>query len=103
MRVWLHVVHLIVVASVTRADIISSSDRWDEALVKARQVVSELSVQDKVALVSGIGFGAGACVGNIAKIDAIPGFKGLCLQDGPAGRLVFSIHDRCSLSVQRNQ
>ena len=65
--------------------ITSSHDRWQESLNKARSIVSQLSTQDKLTLVSGIGFGGGNCVGNIAKIEAIPNFNGLCLQDGPAG------------------
>ncbi|KAI9347214.1 glycoside hydrolase superfamily [Obelidium mucronatum] len=32
-----------------------------------------------------MGVGRANCIGNIAKVDSIPGFNGLCLQDGSMG------------------
>lgn len=66
-------------------------DGWAEAIGKARQylVDNDLTIEEKVALATGIGWEekgylGRACVGNIGPIERI-GFKGLCLQDSPAG------------------
>ncbi|KAJ3022443.1 UNVERIFIED_CONTAM: hypothetical protein HDU68_009145 [Siphonaria sp. JEL0065] len=61
----------------------SPDDEWTVAAIKARDIVSNLSRQDKKTLVMGVG--RANCIGNIAKVDAIPGFNGLCLQDGSMG------------------
>ncbi|KAJ3220789.1 hypothetical protein HK099_004009, partial [Clydaea vesicula] len=67
---------------------------WESATAKAKDVIKDLSNQEKVTLVSGIGWGqpniwsgsqSNLCVGNIAKVSKINGFEGLCLQDGPSG------------------
>ncbi|KAI8853823.1 glycoside hydrolase superfamily [Chytridium lagenaria] len=52
---------------------------WDDAISKARTLVSSLSLQEKIDLGSGVGW-----TGNIKPIAHI-GFRGLCLQDSPAG------------------
>ncbi|WFD40816.1 beta-glucosidase [Malassezia japonica] len=57
---------------------------WKEAVERARSDVDKLNVTDLVALVTGVGYGNGRCVGNIAAVPKI-GFEGLCLQDSPAG------------------
>lgn len=53
---------------------------WEEALAKARDFVAELSLTEKVEMVTGV---PGPCVGNIYPIPRL-NFSGLCLQDGPA-------------------
>ncbi|ORY38568.1 hypothetical protein BCR33DRAFT_758763 [Rhizoclosmatium globosum] len=58
-------------------------DEWVVATNRAREIVTTLSIADKKKLVMGIG--RGNCVGNIQHVDTIPGFTGLCLQDGPTG------------------
>ncbi|KAE8422625.1 beta-glucosidase [Aspergillus pseudocaelatus] len=55
---------------------------WSEAYHKAEELISKLSLEQKVSLVTGTIFGGSGCVGNINPIDSV-GFKGLCLQDGP--------------------
>ena len=58
---------------------------WDEAHSKAESALSGLSLSEKVAIVTGIGWNAGgACVGNTAAVSSI-GYPALCLQDGPLG------------------
>ncbi|KFA68987.1 hypothetical protein S40285_08855 [Stachybotrys chlorohalonatus IBT 40285] len=52
---------------------------WDEALVKARDFVAQLTLEEKADMVTGT---PGPCVGNIVAVPRL-GFKGLCLQDGP--------------------
>ncbi|KAF2759088.1 avenacinase [Pseudovirgaria hyperparasitica] len=59
---------------------ISGSGGWEESLSKAQTWVSNLTLAEKVGLVTG---SSGPCAGNIAPIERI-GFGGLCLQDGPA-------------------
>ncbi|KAE9976589.1 hypothetical protein EG328_002550 [Venturia inaequalis] len=54
---------------------------WEDAMVKAKSFIAQLTVQEKVWLVTGA---PGPCVGNIAPIPRI-GFPGMCLQDGPLG------------------
>jgi hypothetical protein len=53
---------------------------WDEALAKAKKHLHDWTLEDKVQLVTGVGWQNGACVGNIPPIEK-RGWKGLCLQD----------------------
>ena len=57
---------------------------WAAAYSQASAALSKLSQNDKVGLVSGIGWNKGPCVGNTAAIGSI-GYPQLCLQDGPLG------------------
>ncbi|KAF4637549.1 hypothetical protein G7Y89_g529 [Cudoniella acicularis] len=52
---------------------------WEDALAKAKAFVTELTLEEKSGMVTGI---PGPCVGNIIAIPRL-GFGGLCLQDGP--------------------
>lgn len=52
---------------------------WDAALAKARDFVSQLTIEEKAGMVTGT---PGPCVGNIVAVPRL-GFNGLCLQDGP--------------------
>lgn len=57
---------------------------WQAAYAKARDIVSEMTVLEKVNLTTGIGWGSGPCIGNtggVPRLDIPP----LCLQDGPNG------------------
>jgi len=58
----------------------SGAGGWESALVKARDFVSELTLEEKSYMVTGH---PGPCVGNIFPIPRL-NFSGLCLQDGPA-------------------
>ncbi|KAK8203779.1 glycoside hydrolase family 3 protein [Phyllosticta capitalensis] len=64
--------------NMTGADAASLSG-WAAALEKAEAFVANLTLEEKVSLLTGA---PGPCVGNIAPIPRV-GFKGLCLQDGP--------------------
>lgn len=57
---------------------------WDEAYAKANASLSKLSSSDKINLVTGVGWGKGACVGNTPSISSIR-YPSLCIQDGPLG------------------
>ncbi|KAH8897404.1 beta-glucosidase-related glycosidase [Thozetella sp. PMI_491] len=52
---------------------------WEDALVKAKAFVAQLTLDEKADMVTGQ---PGPCVGNIVAIPRL-GFQGLCLQDGP--------------------
>ncbi|RDW93460.1 beta-glucosidase [Aspergillus mulundensis] len=54
---------------------------WEEAFGLASDFVSELTLGEKVLMVSGV---HGPCVGNIAPIPRL-NFTGLCIQNGPLG------------------
>ncbi|KAJ4376087.1 hypothetical protein N0V83_001368 [Neocucurbitaria cava] len=58
---------------------ITGAGGWEEALVKARAFVAELTLEEKAGLVTGT---PGPCVGNIGPIERL-NFSGLCLHDGP--------------------
>lgn len=51
---------------------------WEDAFIKAQSLVSNLTLEEKVMVVTGT---PGPCVGNIPSIPRV-GFGGLCLQDG---------------------
>ncbi|OQO18832.1 putative beta-glucosidase G, partial [Rachicladosporium sp. CCFEE 5018] len=52
---------------------------WEAAFAKASDFVSQLTLEEKVRLVTGT---PGPCVGNIGPVYRL-GFNGICLQDGP--------------------
>lgn len=58
---------------------ITGAGGWTDALGRARDFVNQLSLQEKVYVVTGV---PGPCVGNIPPIPRLS-FNGLCLQDGP--------------------
>src|SRR6188768_3524144 len=59
-------------------------DAWTEALSKATAAIAKLSQDDKVRIVTGVGWEKGPCVGNTAPVNSI-NYPQLCLQDGPLG------------------
>ncbi|CAE6464710.1 unnamed protein product [Rhizoctonia solani] len=56
---------------------------WKDALAKAKQVVSQMTLEEKVNITTGVGVSS-ICAGNTG---AVPRFNipAMCLQDGPAG------------------
>ena len=57
---------------------------WATALQKADAALAKLSSQDKINMVTGVGWNKGPCVGNTPAISSI-GYPQLCLQDSPLG------------------
>ncbi|RFU80059.1 glycoside hydrolase family 3 [Trichoderma arundinaceum] len=57
---------------------------WGVAYDKAKVALAKLSLQDKVGIVTGVGWNKGPCVGNTSPVSKI-GYPQLCLQDGPLG------------------
>ncbi|RDW82444.1 beta-glucosidase-9 [Coleophoma cylindrospora] len=53
---------------------------WEAAMAKANAFLANMTLQEKTIMLTGAN---GPCVGNISPIPRL-GFKGLCLQDGPA-------------------
>ncbi|KAF1847527.1 glycoside hydrolase family 3 protein [Cucurbitaria berberidis CBS 394.84] len=83
---------LLATATMSRASAIpsdtSSSKRavgsWDDAYTKATAALAKLSQNDKIGIVTGVGWQGGNCVGNTKAASSI-GYPSLCLQDGPLG------------------
>lgn len=57
---------------------------WAAAYTKANAALAKLSLQDKVNIVTGVGWDKGPCVGNTQDISSIS-YPQLCLQDSPLG------------------
>jgi beta-glucosidase len=57
---------------------------WQAAHSSAAAALARMSQQDKINIVTGIGWDKGPCVGNTARINSI-NYPQLCLQDGPLG------------------
>ncbi|KAI9841228.1 MAG: hypothetical protein M1838_003661 [Thelocarpon superellum] len=62
----------------------SGTGGWHDAYSKARVFVSQLTLEEKVNLTSGIGYAQGNCVGNTGDVPRL-NFSGFCLNDGPVG------------------
>ncbi|KAK6827616.1 Beta-glucosidase cel3A [Apiospora arundinis] len=72
-----------VLASASVAAGQSTAD-WAAAYDKANAALAKLSSQDKINIVTGVGWNKGPCVGNTPAINSI-GYPQLCLQDSPLG------------------
>ncbi|KAI8957341.1 glycoside hydrolase family 3 protein [Daldinia sp. FL1419] len=57
---------------------------WAAAYEKANASLAKLSQNDKINIVTGVGWNNGPCVGNTAPASSIS-YPQLCLQDGPLG------------------
>ncbi|KAL7928154.1 family 3 glycoside hydrolase [Trichoderma chlorosporum] len=68
----------------TGAVVPPSGSPWGIAYTKAQTALAQLTLQDKVGIVSGVGWNDGPCVGNTSPVSKI-GYPSLCLQDGPLG------------------
>ncbi|KEZ45775.1 putative beta-glucosidase L [Scedosporium apiospermum] len=61
-----------------------ADEKWAAAYEKANTALARLSQNEKIGIVSGVGWGKGACVGNTGSAGSI-NYPSLCLQDGPLG------------------
>ncbi|KAK6953717.1 glycoside hydrolase 3 [Daldinia eschscholtzii] len=57
---------------------------WAAAYEKANASLAKLSQNDKISIVTGVGWNKGPCVGNTAPVSSI-NYPQFCLQDGPLG------------------
>ena len=77
--------HFLTVLAAALPAALAQAGDWDAAYESANAAVAQLSLNDKINIVTGIGWNAGGpCVGNTAAIGSI-GYPSLCLQDGPLG------------------
>jgi beta-glucosidase len=63
---------------------VQGTGKWADAIAKAREYIANFTLEEKVALTTGVGWQGGRCVGNIPAIERV-GWPGLCLQDSPLG------------------
>lgn len=63
---------------------VPNNAKWAAAYDKARTLVSQMSIPQKVNLTTGTGWTADLCVGNTGSVSEF-GIPALCLQDGPLG------------------
>ncbi|KAI9326603.1 glycoside hydrolase family 3 protein [Zopfochytrium polystomum] len=61
-----------------------TDDPWAAAKTQAAAAVAQLTTEEKIRVMSGSGFGSGACVGQTFPV-ARAGIRAFCLQDGPTG------------------
>ena len=57
---------------------------WAQAYASARQLVSQMILEEKASLTIGVASTSNGCGGNIAAISRL-GFPGMCLQDSGNG------------------
>ncbi|KAL8961817.1 MAG: hypothetical protein Q9193_001682 [Seirophora villosa] len=62
----------------------SGAGNWSTAYERARALVSQLTLLEKVNLTTGVGWQSERCVGETGAIPRL-GFRALCLQDSPLG------------------
>ena len=62
----------------------SNQRTWEEAYAKAESIISQMSLEQKVGLATGMGWEKSLCIGNTFESED-PAFPSLCLQDSPMG------------------
>ncbi|KAI0114368.1 glycoside hydrolase family 3 protein [Nemania sp. FL0031] len=82
----LSVASVAIAAPAADESIASAADpaAWEAAYTKANAALAKLSSNDKINIVTGVGWNKGPCVGNTAAVGSI-GYPQLCIQDGPLG------------------
>lgn len=63
---------------------VAQAQDWDGAYAKAEAALAQLTLSEKVGMVTGLKWQGGPCVGNVSPVPKI-GYPSLCLQDGPLG------------------
>ncbi|KAF3352559.1 Cytosolic Fe-S cluster assembly factor NBP35 [Verticillium dahliae VDG1] len=85
----MHVNKLLAVlaASTLQALAQTNNAAWDAAYAKAEAALEKLTQEEKIGIVTGIGWNQapnGPCIGNTSPVSSI-GYPSLCLHDGPLG------------------
>ncbi|KAJ7114672.1 glycoside hydrolase family 3 protein [Mycena crocata] len=57
---------------------------WKDAYALSNATVAQLTLDEKIGLVTGVGQFSSRCVGNVKPVPRL-GIPGMCLNDGPAG------------------
>lgn len=60
------------------------ADGWEDAYAQAKEIVSQMTILEKVNLTTGVGWEGEVCVGNTGSVPRL-GIRALCLQDSPLG------------------
>lgn len=60
------------------------AEGWEDAYAQAKDIVSQMTILEKVNLTTGVGWQGEACVGNTGSVPRL-GVRALCLQDSPLG------------------
>ncbi|KAK0666909.1 family 3 putative glycoside hydrolase [Cercophora samala] len=60
------------------------ADGWAEAYAQARELVSQMTLLEKVNLTTGTGWASEQCVGQVGAIPRL-GLRSLCMHDAPLG------------------
>lgn len=81
---WMILAFAAVLAPISVSTQASGDGAWATAYSKAATALAKLSNNDKVGIVTGLGWQQGPCVGNTKAVSSI-GYPSLCLQDGPLG------------------
>ncbi|KAI9466578.1 beta-glucosidase [Lactarius psammicola] len=55
---------------------------WGDSIKRANATVNDLTLEDKIKIVTGLGYQGGRCSGNIPSVG---NFSGLCIQDSALG------------------
>lgn len=63
---------------------LTTDAKWTHAYERALDVVSKMSLPEKVNLTTGTGWSSDLCIGNTGSVPRF-GIPSLCLQDGPLG------------------
>ncbi|KAG8807101.1 hypothetical protein FRC17_004655 [Serendipita sp. 399] len=82
-QAYLFVVSFTVLTS-TRVEGAITPRSWSESYALANSVVSQMTLDEKIGMVSGVGTFNSRCAGNTVAIPRL-GIPSLCLNDGPAG------------------
>jgi beta-glucosidase len=57
---------------------------WEDSYALADSIVAQLTLDEKIGIVKGVGVINSQCVGNTSPVPRL-GIPSLCLNDGPAG------------------
>lgn len=63
---------------------LSTDEKWGLAYEKANQIVSEMTIPEKINMTTGVGWTGQVCVGNTGEVPRLD-IPSLCLQDSPLG------------------
>ncbi|KAF7319475.1 Glycoside hydrolase family 3 protein [Mycena chlorophos] len=82
---------LAVLAGLTAGQDAFTLRSWDEARALANATVAQLTLDEKIGLVTGVGQFSSRCVGNVTPVPRL-NISSMCMNDGPAGvRLVKNV------------
>lgn len=63
---------------------VSGVGAWAAAIAKAKGLVSQMTLEEKVSLTAGVSSSSNGCSGNVPNITRL-GFPGMCLSDAGQG------------------